>query len=447
MKAHLVIVVVVLASAGTAEATTKLCLPAVKTAPIVDAPRNPRVVVARRDIDRLDIRDGAPGSERAFRYTVEPIDEYWASVTVTAEPGSIVFVNALADRACRGRRYRIVDAPMASRARLGIEAAAVIEGSDGKRYLEVRSEREQGAAWTRLDWAYDPADLAAGLHGSRYADDQSFLALDGARDHVFIRLVRFAIDGTTSTWSGWIALGPDGEATIGSGRPPAVAPRTGCEVISPRAVPIDPTFYFARWDHARFIAVSSTGVQLPTIVDALDDHNRVRVLADEGTVFQLQPLPRPLTCSPERWLRATRDRSHDEPPVIARGDNGGCAVTVELADRYTWGVFEVVTSRASFDNQVAADVRVTNIGGYERDVPLRVRITPIWEGVRGAAWEGSIAVEPRCAGIHITPAATQRLAARATATDRVCEPDAARSLRAALALLGLGLLALLARRP
>jgi hypothetical protein len=457
---------------GSAHAATKLCVPRVKDAPIVDVSKNPRLIVKRSRLEDLEILDGAPGSTRTFTYSVEPIDEYWASVTVKADVGDIVFTNDFAGYSCGGLRFRVVP-----RARAAVRPIAItktsVNSDGGKRYVWLRwnaRRNEQGGGWTRLDWAFDRADLEAGLHGSRYADDDddTYLVNDGTWRIAFVRLVHFGLDGSTSTWSGWIDVRADGTIAIGSGPAPVTPVRTSaCDAVTPRPVPVDPTFYFSAYDTPRFIAASSAGTKLSTKIETDRYHNRVSVPAPAGTVFQLQPLPRPLGCSTERWLRATDDRSHDEPPVVVRGDNRGCAVHVELADPYTWGLVDVVTSRATYGDHTASDVGVTGIGEYD-DAPIRVRITPAWGNLRGHSWDGWIQVEPRCEGIRFwndttapqaaltssAPPAQESTAtqppsapavARCSATARA-EGGASRSLRAVVAALGLMVLAF-AMRP
>jgi hypothetical protein len=394
---RVVLCLLVLNVTGTAEAAIKLCLKNPVSAPIVDVPPNPRFVVERERLHRFSATDAHSGA--ALPYTVTPIDEYWVSVTVKVGAGTTVFSDDMVNWKCGGRRYRVVAKARGSHGATPITAATTRPGA-GATYVIDLSWREPGVTTaTRFDWAYDPADLDNGLYGSQHVrwGWLRSLAIDPRWGIVFVRVVQFHVDGKQSAWKGWVHVRPDGTAEVGTGSAPVTPPRSpACAATSPRTVPVDPVFTVTE---GRFAAVTSTGVRLRVDIRPQSSGTQVAVRAPEGTIFQLQRLPAEPRCPTARWLHATTDRTRDEAPVVIAGDNGGCAVHVELADADTWGALEVTTPRATFANQHAADVRVTDIGGYDA-APMAVRITPVWNGVVGRPWSGWIQVEPRCTGIR-----------------------------------------------
>lgn len=447
---RVLVCIAVVGSAQTAEAMSKLCLPKPTSAPIVDVPVNPRFVVNRTDVPRFAATD-TRGARRALPYTVEDIDEYRVRVTVQAGHDTVMFSDDTIHWRCGGTRYRVVtSAPVGSRVRL---TSAEIERDDnGTPYVQLHWTDNDAETWTRLEWAFDRHDFEHGLHGARDARyGGAWFPLDARWRTMFVRLVRFHVDGTISTWTGWVHV-DNGAVRIGTGEPPhEPAPRGECALTAPRNVPVDPTFHVPRFDPGRFAALAPSGAHLPLAVRPTDDRVEVAVRAPEGAMFQLHALPRMPGCSTERWLRATADRSHDEAPVVVGGDNGGCAVDVDLADAHTWGQIEVATPRAIFAEQVADGAEVTDIAGYDVDVPFAVRITPIWNGVRGRPWDGWIHVEPRCAGIRFGAVTPAREAAPAPVPAPKVEPatpigDDSRGVAALLAALGLLLLGLAQRR-
>jgi hypothetical protein len=397
MMSRVVSCLFVVSSVGTADASFKLCLPDRTTAPLVDVPPNPRFVVERQRLPRFSAIDA--GSGAPLPYTVKPIDEYWVSVTVKARSGTTVFSNDMVNWRCGGRRYRVVAKPRVSRNATPITAATIRPGAGSKHVIDLSWREPDVTTATRVDWAYVRSDLDNGLHGSQHVRFGWLhgLVLDPRSSIVFVRVVELHVDGKQSAWTGWVHVRPDGTAEVGTGAAPVTPPRSSaCSATSPRNVPIDPMFVVRE---GRFAAVSSTGARLPVEIRPQSDGTQVAVLAPEGTIFQLQRLPTEPRCSSERWLHATTDRSRDEAPAVTAGNNGGCAVRVELADADTWGELEVTTARKTFTGQYAADAQVTDIGGYDR-APMAVRITPTWNGVAGTPWSGWIQVEPRCAGIQ-----------------------------------------------
>lgn len=445
---RVLVCIAILGAARQVDAATKLCFPNPTSAPIVDVPVNPRFVVERTRLRRFAATD-TRGERRALPYTVEDIDEYRVSVTVQAGPGTVLFSDDTIDWRCSGTRYRVVTSPAVG-ARARLESAALERDADGAHYVQLHwNDDERDSSWTRFEWAFDRHDLEHGLHGARDARyGGAWFPLDARWRTMFVRLVRYHVDGTSSTWTGWVHV-DHGAVRIGTGEPPhEPAPRAACAVTAPRNVPVDPTFHQRRFDPGRFAALSASGAHLPIEVTPTDDRTDVAVRAPEGAVFQLHALPRLPGCSTERWLRATADRSHDEAPIVVGGENGGCAVHVDLADAHTWGEIEVATPRAIFAEEIAGGAQVTNIADYG-DVPFAVRITPIWNGVRGRPWDGWIEVEPRCAGIRfgaVTPVRATALAPVAApapgagpAPSIDDEPTGANALLAALGLLLLGL--------
>jgi hypothetical protein len=404
MRAFVVACTIVIAWAGHAQATIRLCVDPKARAPIVDVPVNPSFIVPRDRLQTLEVEDPTSRDKRVFAYTAKNLDEYWASVTVTAAAGSMLFANEILTFSdiC-GNRFRVRKEAPKRHAPVPIAAATYDPGST---IVRVSWPYDRTVLqWHRLDWAFEPSELKAGRHGSRYQSshrdaDDTYVDVDPQWQIVFVRLIHFYPDGKSATWNGWLHRQPDDSIHIGYGAPP-ITPiaALNCKVNAPRPVAVDPVFQFPSYDEPRFQAVTSSGQVLPIHYNltSFGSPRRISVTAPEGTTFQLHRLPRPLGCSGARWLFATDDRSRDEKPVVTGGHNLGCAVRVSLADPDTWGVLEIMTARGT-STGYARDMSVTDIGGYD-DKPFRVRITPVWGSQRGAAWSGWIQVEPGCAGI------------------------------------------------
>ena len=404
MRAFVVACTIVIAWASHGDASVRLCIDPRGRAPFVDVPVNPSFIVPRDRLGTLEVEDPMSRDKRVFRYTTTNLDEYWALVTVTAAAGSVLYASEiLTFSGLCGNRFRVRKQASQRRAPVPIAAASYDPGSA---IVRVSWQYDRSVLqWTRLDWAFEASELKVGRHGSRYQSshrdpDDTHLDVDPQWQLVFVRLIHFYPDGKTATWNGWLHRQPDDSIQIGHGAAPItpVASIT-CKATAPRPVPVDPAFHFPSYQEPRFHAVTPSGQALAIDhgVTSFGDPKRIRVDAPEGTTFQLLRLPRPLACSPARWLVATNDRSRDEQPVITGGHNHGCAVRVALADPDTWGQIEVTTAKATTTSD-AADVRITDIGGYD-DKPFRVRLTPIWGAQRGRAWNGWIQVEPGCQGI------------------------------------------------
>jgi hypothetical protein len=373
-----------------AEASIHLCAPAtIQRRPFVEVSANPTLMTGRAHMNDpglvVNLETGLP-----LPYTAEPVDEHWARVTIRAKVGDTFWGRYLPGQLGCGNGYRVT-ATKGDRVPLGVDGESPW-AADGQLRLE------HGKQWARIDWAYTDVELDEQGYGSWY--DGTFTDTVSAEhfvEHaplVFVRVQRFEVDGTTAHWRGWIYRRPDGTVQVGTGRAPVAPPaRPRCDVVAPRPVPVDPTFYV---DETRFRAITATGEALPLTVEEDGLDTRVAVRASEGTVFALQRLPI-ASCEEVRWLRATRDRSHDPAPVVVRGDdaNGAGAPRLELADAWTWGRLEVERPTSRSDDEIASGVSVFSLDASAPDHGLvHVRITPVWGTQRGTSWTGWVDARP-----------------------------------------------------
>lgn len=373
-----------------AHAATKLCIRGMGET--FDVPENPSFIVGRERLARLRITRDLGKDAQTFPYRVERIDDYYARVTVDAEPGDVMVDPGFVGRGCKGRSFRVV------------------------------SNWKPGAvAWTRTDWSYAASDLASGLYASTMSGAEP--ALDALADEaearpVFVRTIRYLPDGTSSESRGWLDSSTSPPRLLPGSPPRDVTRAVDCvSTHASRTVPVDPAFVIRRLGRTpRFVAISSDGTRLPVSLTPRYSDLDLVVKAAEGTRFQLLPLPLGSECASSPVLHATRDRARDRAPSV-----------VALTKAYSWSTNP--TFWGSLDLRLEAGpwgaldldwaFRPDDLGGdvyraavTDEDLSLRsvspglsdgvpedfteiyVRITPRWGEISGPAWQGWIRRDP-----------------------------------------------------
>jgi hypothetical protein len=436
----------VMSTAATADAATKLCLPR----KVVQAvPENPKFLVRNDDLEGFYARTD-DGHDLPVRIDSRGALTSWVAVEAPAGTRFVSTGFTVGVSRCNKKIEFVAVAnwqrPAAAPRVRGVEASSFEEEVEFA--IDWQLPGHQGPV--RAEWAYSTDDLRGGYTGVEFLEVA--YGLWGNRPLrigppvgaplVFYRLAPVHPDGTIGpNTEGWILH--DGGNRAHHGQLPLPAEHlevASCAGRAPAPIPTRTRFDYGRFPYQRLIATDDQGRELAITTEWDPFHWSARVAADEGTRFHLSYLPRRPDCSgSERWV-PTVDRSDDCPLRLAEPDTAWSLPTWAFLyldpgpvrprhAQVDWALSRTALESGHHHTFIAGGrIEMSQERGDDPErmigdfTELHLRVTPLWEeGVKGGApWVGTLLLNPETQTIELHPneATARRLARPQCAGER-----------------------------